>query len=126
MTDVQFDPETGEILEPPVPAVQPAPERPKRARKPKPKRGNGRVHIPENETPRERFLRSSSTRMKQALTAIDLIAGFGRSRANYEYGDGEAERLASRLEAAVARMRRELARPPTRKEERDSQRSFDW
>jgi hypothetical protein len=124
LTDVrqEFDPETGEVIE----RAAPPPAPPKRKRAAARKKGNGRAPIPENETPRERFLRSSATRMKQALTAIDLIAGFGRSRANYDYGEDEAERLASRLEAAVARMQRELARPPTREEERKAERSFEW
>jgi hypothetical protein len=123
MNDVrqEFDPETGEVTEP---AVLPMPKPRKRAAKKKP---NGRAaQIPENETPRQRFLRSSATRMKQALTAIDLIAGFGRNRANYEYDEGDAERIAARLAAAVNRMERELARPPSRKDEREAERSFNW
>lgn len=121
MTDVQFDPETGEIIEPAAPPA------PKPVRKRAKKKPNGRgAQIPENETPRQRFLRSSATRMKQALTAIDLIAGFGRNRANYEYDEDDAGRLAVRLEDAIGRMQRELARPPSRKDEREAERSFSW
>jgi hypothetical protein len=119
--DVQFDHETGEVYEP---AVLPMPKPRKRTAKKKP---NGHAQkIPENETPRQRFLRSSATRMKQALTAIDLIAGFGRNRANYEYDEADAERLAVRLVEATSRLDRELARPPSRKDEREAERSFSW
>ena len=122
MTDAQFDPETGEVIEPTVPPA-PKPVR-KRTAKKKP---NGRgTQIPENETPRQRFLRSSAIRMKQALTAIDLIASFGRSRDYYEYDEADAGRLIMRLDDAISRMRRELARPPSRKDEREAERSFSW
>jgi hypothetical protein len=122
MTDVNFDPETGEILEPP--AAAPA-QPPKRIRKKKP-RGNGRAPIPENETPRERFLRVSAIRMKDALTAIDLLASFGRNRKNYEYGEADAAKLTQRLDAALSRLCVELARAPSREEERKAERSFTW
>jgi hypothetical protein len=139
---VNYDPETGEILDSPTqpgpatpPPAQPTPPTPppppqtppvKRRAKKKPARGNGAKHIPEDETPRERFLRSAATRMGQALTAIDLLASFGRSRGHYEYSEPDAVRMIGRLEDAIERMRRELARPPSRKEERESQRSFSW
>ena len=120
MTDAQFDPETGGVIE----QAAPPPLKPVRKRAAK-KKPNGRA-VPLDETPRQRFLRSSATRMKQALTAIDLIAGFGRNRANYENDEGDAERLAARLEDAIGRMQRELARPPSRKDEREAERSFSW
>lgn len=122
MTDVQFDPKTGEVLNEPPAAV---PAQPKRKRAAK-KKANGRAPVLENETPRERFLRKAEIRMKQALTAIDLIASFGRNRANYEYSEADAAKLAARLEAALARLRVELARPPSREEERKAERSFSW
>lgn len=120
MTDEFVDPQTGEITE--QPAAAPLQPRRRRAKK----KGNGRVPIPENETPRDRFLRRSTTQMTNALTAIDLIASFGRNRANYDYDEAAAVRLASRLEDALANMRRELARPPSREEERKAARDFKW
>ena len=116
----QFDPETGEIIETP-PAPHPAAKK-KRGKK----KANGRAPIPADETPKQRFLRSSATRMEQALTAIDLIASFGRNRTNYEYDEAEAYRLTNRLRDAIERMHRELARPPTREEERKAERKFSW
>jgi hypothetical protein len=116
----QFDPQTGEILETP-PTPHP-PAKKKRARK----KANGRVPIPADETPKQRFLRSSATRMEQALTAIDLIASFGRNRTNYEYDETEANQLYDRLAGALSRMARELARPPSRAEERKAERKFSW
>ena len=117
MTETQFDPETGEILEPP--ASHP-PAKKKRARK----KANGRAHIPENETPRDRYLRSSTKRMTDALTALDLIGAFGRNRANYEYDILDTDRLVARLEEALADMQRDLARPASREAERKARRSF--
>lgn len=119
-SDVLFDAETGEVFD--TPATQPKPTRKPRAKK----KPNGRSAVPADETPRQRFLRRSAIRMKQALTAIDLIASFGRSRAYYEYDGEDADRLAMRLQDAIGRMQRELARPPSRKDEREAERSFSW
>jgi hypothetical protein len=115
-----FDPTTGEIIEPPAAP----PQTPPRKRASRKKRGNGRAPIPENETPRDRYLRSSETRMKGALLAIDLVGAFGRNRGNYEYSDQEAERLVARLEAAIADTKRDLARPASREDERKARREF--
>jgi hypothetical protein len=119
MTD-EFDPTTGEIIEQPAAPPQPPP----RKRASRKKRGNGRAPIPENETPRERYLRSSGKRMEAALVALDLIGAFGRNRANYDYTDLEAEKLIVRLEAAIAETRRDLARPASRGDERKARRQF--
>jgi hypothetical protein len=120
--EVRHDPVTGEILEQIEQPAPPAP--PKPARRKAKKKANGRAAVPENETPRERYLRSSAKRMTDALTAIDLIAAFGRNRANYEYGEEEAAGLVLRLEGALDDMQRDLARPASREEERKARRSF--
>lgn len=119
--DVQFDPETGEVFDTPIAPAQPKPVRKPRAKK----KPNGRA-VPADETPRQRFLRRTTISMKQALTAIDLMASLGRHRANYDYDEADIARVANRLEDAIDRLRRELARPPSRKDEREAERSFSW
>jgi hypothetical protein len=112
MNDVNFDPETGEILEPPSAPVQPAHEKPKRARKPKPKRpaGNGRAPIPKDETKRQKFLRLVNQRFDKIVKAVHHMRGLGRNQASYEYGDADVDRVVDLLVAELQAMAAEMKR----------------
>lgn len=105
MNDVQFDPETGEVLEQPAPA----PEKPKRLRKKKP-RSNGRAPVPADESKRDKFLRLVTQRFDRIVNAIHVMRGLGRNQSSYEYSDADVDQVTDMLVAELQAMAAELKR----------------
>jgi hypothetical protein len=97
MTDVQFDPETGEVIEP---AVLPMPKPRKRITKKKPPTSNG-PRVPLDETKRQKFERLAEFRFGRIVRALHYMRGLGRNQGAYEYGEADVERLRTKLQAEV-------------------------
>lgn len=108
MTDVrqEFDPETGEILEPPAAAPAPQPKRKRVAKK----KANGRIPPPPDETKRQKFVRLANQRFNRVVKALHVLRSLGRNQSAYEYGDGDidqiTDKLVAELEAVAAEMKR--------------------
>lgn len=104
MTDVQFDPETGEVLsEAPVPHP---PAKKKRARK----KASTRQPIPADETRRQKFLRLVNHRFDRIVHAMHVMRALGRNQASYEYGDADIDRIFDLLVAELEQMAAEMRR----------------
>ena len=95
MTELQFDPKTGEILDPPA----------------KPHRGNGKSKIRADESKREKFVRLVDPRMNKALEAIRRIGKLGGTNAShYEFGDDDIGKIIEALAKEVAALEKTLER----------------
>lgn len=107
MNDINFDPETGEVLNEPPAAV---PVQPKPVRKRAKKKGNGRVPIPADESRRAKFVRLANNRFDRIVKAMHVMRALGRNQSAYEYGDADIDRitdlLVAELEAVKAEMKR--------------------
>lgn len=99
MTDVQFDPETGEIIEPTAPPPPKPGRRPRTAKK-KPPVSNG-PRVPLDETKRQKFERLAEHRFGRIVRALHNMRGLGRNQGSYEYGEADVERLRVKLQAEV-------------------------
>lgn len=94
MTEVQFDAETGEILEPA-----------------KPHRGNGKSKVRPDETKREKFVRLVDPRMNKALAAIRRIGLLGGTNAShYEFGEQDIGKIIQTLSHEITQLEKTLER----------------
>lgn len=114
MNDVQFNPETGEILDPPAAApVQPngpvEQQKPRRRRRAPPKRT--RPPIPADETKRQKFVRLVDPRVSRAIAAIRRIGKLGGANSsNYEFGQDDVDKIVAALSHEVTRLDETMVR----------------
>lgn len=104
MTETQFDPETGEIIEPAAPHLP--------AKKTGPgKKANGKSRIPADETKRQKFVRLVDPRVVRAITAIRRIGKLGgRNAGHYEYGEEDVGKIVEALSREIVQLEKTMIR----------------
>jgi hypothetical protein len=97
-----FDPVTGEIVEPPI--AQPVREK-------KPARKNGKARVPADESKRDKFVRLVDPRVNRAILAIRRIARLGGANAgHYDFDEEDIGKIVQVLSKEIVAMEKTMIR----------------